>query len=161
FWPVTLWPVTRGEEEQETQGGPIYFAPPLPVGDLDGDGVADVLLFQHSGLSPEERKSKEPVLQAYSGKDGHRLWQYDPPHLYDENGNYGHPEGISVYGCRLLHCVDLDGDGRPEVVFSYFGFSRKGWESRMVILDGRTGRVRWQHDGLSDSSTPYLVSQGT
>src|SRR5262249_1142801 len=56
------------------------------------------------------------------------------------------------------HCVDLDGDGRPEVVFAYWGLSRKGYESRLVILDGRTGRVRWQQDGAGRAD---LVSQGT
>jgi len=153
------WPNERMRDLQHKfSGGPLYFAPPLPVGDLDGDGVADVLLFRPSGSSSGP---KEPVLQAYSGKDGRRLWQYDPPHLFDENGNYGAPEGISVYVCQLLHCVDLNGDGRPEVVFAYGGFSRKGWgDSRLVILNGGTGRVRWQQEGLSDS-TPHLVSQGT
>ena len=66
-------------QDKDFSGGPLYFAPPLPVGDLDGDGVADVLLFRHSGSSSGP---KEPVLQAYSGnKDARRLWQYDPPHL--------------------------------------------------------------------------------
>jgi hypothetical protein len=158
FWP--FWGVIgpRGDHEQGTQFGPIYFAPPLPVGDLDGDDVADVLLFRPSGRSPEERKSKEPVLQAYSGKDGRRLWQYDLPPLYDENGHYGPPDGFSVSECLLLHCVDLI--GRPEVVFAYGGSSRKSDSSfRLVILDGRTGKVRWQHDGLSNDATPCLVSQ--
>jgi hypothetical protein len=156
---LEAWPSEpmRGLQQDKVRGGPLYFAPPLPVGDLDRDGVADVLLFRPSGSSsgPEE-----PVLQAYSGKDGRRLWQYDPPHMYDENGNYGHPEGFSVSECRLLHCVDLNGDGRPDVVFAYGGSSRKGREFRLVILDGRTGKVRWQPVGFS-GGTPDLVSQGT
>jgi hypothetical protein len=153
----SAWPPLELREVHEDRVGPLCFAPTLPVGDLDGDGVADVLLFRPSGSSSGP---KEPVLQAYSGKSGRRLWQYDLPHLYDENGNYGPPEGFSVSVCRLLHCVDLDGDGRPEVVFAYGGLSRNGPESRLVILDGRTGRVRWQQDGLSDYP-PDLASLAT
>jgi hypothetical protein len=144
-------------DRQQTWFGPTYFAPPLPVGDLDGDGVADVLLFQQSGPSSGP---KEPVLQAYSGKTGRRLWQWDPAEA---------PEEFAVSECRLLHCVDLDGDGRPEVVFAYGGVvvgRTNGKRVRVVVLNGRTGQVRWQQDGLSDDvavrgDTLDLVSQGT
>jgi hypothetical protein len=131
------WPGTGPDHEQF---GPLCFTPPLPAGDLDGDGVADMLLYRPttSFTGP-----KAPALEAYSGKTGRRLWEFTAP------GS----EEYYVTSCQLLHCVDLDGDGQPEVVFAYNKLSP--W---LVVLDGRTGRVRWVKNGYI--SPTYLIAQG-
>jgi hypothetical protein len=135
------WPGTGPDHERFE---PLWFAPPLPAGDLDGDGVADVLLFRPPGSGPGP---KEAVLQAYSGKTGRRLWEYAGPG----------PEESMVAFCQLLHCVDLDGGGRPEVVFAYHQALGADW---LVVLDGRSGRVRWRQGGLPAASGTYLLAQG-
>jgi hypothetical protein len=69
-WPWH-WDATNIPARPRTD--PVYLTLPLPKGDLDGDGVPDVLIFW-----PGQDSSKppgEPEVQAYSGKTGRRLWQ--------------------------------------------------------------------------------------
>jgi tRNA A-37 threonylcarbamoyl transferase component Bud32 len=120
---------------------PGQVAPPLPHGDLDGDGVADVLLCR-TGSTDEHNA---PVLQAYSGKDGSRIWQLRPSQLLaNRTERY---KRVTAYW--LLHCCDLEGDGRPEVLLGYWyegGDGNKSIERQcwLAVLDGRTGKLCWE-----------------
>jgi hypothetical protein len=102
---------------------PLYFTGPVPHADLDGDGVADVLRYA-------EDDKTEPILQAYSGRDGRPLWA----------------RPLSDYGKDLpyseqLECLDLDGKKRPVVVlWSDYLDGTTNW----AMLDGATGQLRWQ-----------------
>jgi hypothetical protein len=111
----------------------FYLQPPLPEGDLDGDGVADVIVFQPSGTA-----DTDPVLQAYSGRTGRPLWQAA---LLEPKDNVA----TSQWWCAALLCRDFNGDGRPEVVFQgKFRDANGSSRTVLAVLDGRTGKVLWQ-----------------
>jgi outer membrane protein assembly factor BamB len=118
-------------------GRTVYCSLPLPQGDLDGDGTADVLVFHPNHWSDPV---KPPPLTAYSGKDGHRLWKVSPGSLGVRDQS--HPPSY----CYSLQCRDLDGDGRPEVIFVYRlgeegSSGTQGW---LAVLSGRNGSVLWK-----------------
>jgi hypothetical protein len=118
-------------------GGRVpYVTPPLPHGDLDGDGVPDVLVFR-----PQEAGGRtEAPLKAYSGKDGRRLWQVKPGALLPS-------EADSIEQCCLLRCRDIDGDGLPEILFAYLvsqSSPRFHATLYLAVISGRTGKVRWK-----------------
>jgi hypothetical protein len=90
----------------------------LVTADLDGDGTADVLLV-------EEPKDRTLLVQAFSGRDGNRLWQQSVP--------LGR-EGVSQPVQALA--VDCSGDGRSDV---FLALPSTG---EVRILDGRNGTTR-------------------
>src|SRR5262249_34679758 len=113
----------------------------LPVGgDLDGDGVPDLLAtgpLNHLTMS-------EPFspLVALSGKTGRRLWVADL-------------QVGMLNGPKLVACHDLDGDGRPEVLFvaaTDWGLDRPPGPGRstddlqywLAVLSGADGRLLWK-----------------
>jgi outer membrane protein assembly factor BamB/tRNA A-37 threonylcarbamoyl transferase component Bud32 len=124
-------------------------APPPPLGDLDGDGIPDVLEFHPAGAD----EGVDYPLQAFSGKDGRRLWRAE-----EIQGDPGQDKGIDK--CYLLECRDLKGDGRPEVIFIYnvgFGGAGGGDPGRelwLAVLSGRTGKVLWK-EKLFDRQDGY------
>src|SRR5262249_18129293 len=80
-----------------------------------------------------------PALHACSGKDGRRLWQVDA--LPGTTG-----AGTLASKCYYLECLDLDGDGRPEVLVTYRTGQdgSSGQASWLAVLSGRTGKVLWK-----------------
>ena len=79
IWKTALDPRERWFEPES---GALYdfFALPLPDGDLDGDGTADVVLKKDMpwGWNPSRRHTATLPLQALSGRTGARLWSAGP-----------------------------------------------------------------------------------
>jgi hypothetical protein len=150
-WPPELWrrpgiwrPAAERPGSQSNDNPKLvpYIAPPLPHGDLDGDGIPDVLIFRP--FRPAGADTERASLRACSGQSGRRLWQVEAADL-----GLGRDDEITqLFG---LECRDLEGKGRPAVVFSFrctvqrdrLGSGHSRYEGQIAVLDGRSGKVRW------------------
>ena len=115
-----LWePLDLGESLQE----PPRFA------DLDGDGRAEVLSISMSSGQP-------PQLTAMSLADRQPLWTA-PVRLNSDAFNQRDPQH------QWPEVVDLDGDGRAEVILpNGGGRTPENWNG-VQVLDGSTGKRLW------------------
>ncbi len=118
---------------------------PLPGGDLDGDGVPDVVVSQRLSI---ERKAGPPAtlpLQVFSGRSGRRLWSAGPLPLGFEAHGFSQIEGIDVRRYHeqgppdvlVLHVSPFADPGEVEPP------SSRAYQVRLVRLSGRDGRVVW------------------
>jgi tRNA A-37 threonylcarbamoyl transferase component Bud32 len=117
-----------------------FVAPPLPDGDLDGDGVADVLTFRPLPDKPFPGPAGGSVLSAYSGADGHRLWSVRLENSRDERGVVQPALG----SCWFLGCRILEKGGRPCVIAALGSGSVA---NVLLVLDGASGKVLRKWDG--------------
>jgi len=92
-------------------------------GDLDGDGVPDMLIAQNIPRIRGDAFDQISCLTAVT-LDGRVLWQQGRPDA--RNGLLTNDTPFQIH--------DIDGDGRNEVVLVR--------DSQLQILDGRTGEVR-------------------
>ena len=99
------------------------------VGDLSGDGVADVLLSD----------TAEGAISARSGKDGRTLWT-STNIVHAPAGQYSPP----IRPTTFLHSDDLNGDGQQEVVVGYS--HKKVPRSGVAVFAGRTGTLIWKKE---------------
>jgi outer membrane protein assembly factor BamB/tRNA A-37 threonylcarbamoyl transferase component Bud32 len=129
----TWQPAITGRPHED--GQTLHVMPPLPHGDLDGDGIPDTIVFHPRHWADTDQP---PALYACSGKDGRRLWQVNAlPGMASPNK--------LASKCYWLECRDLDGNGRPQVLVTYRlgqegGSDNEGW---LAVLSGRTGKVLW------------------
>ncbi|MEX0818236.1 MAG: hypothetical protein WD070_01545, partial [Pirellulaceae bacterium] len=78
-----LWLAARGEAADSNapfwnlSGGSAVVYPPLPVGDQDGDGVADVVTTFIS--KRDHRTEVDRWIELISGSSGETIWRYDLP----------------------------------------------------------------------------------
>lgn len=120
--------------------GSEFIAPRGSNGDLDRDGISDLLVPRYSVTGLSVTSSGVWLLQARSGRTGRYLWTADLR--------------ATVYGStQLLEARDLDGDGQPEVLLvdvhdstSLSSDTRQWWAT---LFSGQDGRVLWAHP-LSD-----------
>jgi outer membrane protein assembly factor BamB/tRNA A-37 threonylcarbamoyl transferase component Bud32 len=147
----TWQPAITGDSPANSNFTPLV-APPLPHGDLDGDGVADFLVFRPTRFD----RPPESPLRAYSGKDGRWLWS-----AKDIQGTLPSPE---ISECFLLQCRDLEGKGQPAVLFGFIVGTRSGSPSEvwLAALNASTGKPLWkvQLEGKGgNSSTVEFVTR--
>lgn len=127
--------VARADEEAQLQAGN-----PMPVvwkkistegfgvgrnlrfGDLDGDGVKDILVAQVISHGPRNHYDETGCLTALT-VDGKVLWQVGQP----DPGNWVLSNDVAVQ----IH--DFDNDGKNEVIYA------SGFEIR--VLNGQTGEL--------------------
>ncbi|MCL5744422.1 MAG: hypothetical protein M1541_10935, partial [Acidobacteria bacterium] len=114
-------------------------------GDLDGDGVPDMLIVQNSRRVSRNAFDLITCLTAVTF-DGKVLWQVGRPEPY--NDVLANDTPFQIY--------DIDGDRRNEVVMVK--------DFKIQILDGRTGRVKqraWMPKAPEDNDIrPYEFEQG-
>jgi hypothetical protein len=117
------------------RAGPIdpgfELARPLQYADLDGDGEPEILAL---GPGPAARTQ---TLAAFSTATGDPLWTATIPVKYEPSDDEAdEPDGPQI--------VDLDGDGRSEIVVPDAGAldPNNGYRG-VALLDGATGKARW------------------
>jgi len=94
----------------------------LRFGDLDGDGILDILVVQVKRHGPKDRNSEVGCLTALT-LDGRKLWQIGEEDLWND----------VLTNDVAVQLADLDGDGRAEVIYAK--------DQQLTIADGLTGRT--------------------
>jgi outer membrane protein assembly factor BamB len=160
----TWYPAFAGSSEEDPRTA-CRVSAPLPEGDLDGDGSADLLVFLKGSLN----NPVESPLRAYSGKDGRRLWKAAGIQgtLPEHNLNYNY-----VSECFRLECRDLERNGRPRVVVVYGVGRFDVWTSRhksggsdpnecwLAVLSGANGKLLWKEKIGGFGSAARYISSG-
>jgi serine/threonine protein kinase len=126
-----LWstPVTDGAMSPDPRpAGP-------PIADFNRDGIRDLALILPPKTSPSHPAETTWRVDVLHGTDGSSVWPAPFP-LSREPGRIAWPEPT---------LGDLDGDDIPEVlVVRHSGYTNdKGYPCELVVLDGRSGQVRW------------------
>jgi outer membrane protein assembly factor BamB len=117
---------------------------PLPHGDLDGDGVADLATFGADGRLQ---------LGVISGKTGQPLWTNrdlgnDWYTLFREVPGQ---RGETLIGPRFVAPCDLDDDGRPAIITDLMADDHVA----IAALSGRDGKTLWKQPWLDHSKAPF------
>jgi hypothetical protein len=95
------------------------------AGDVDADGVEDLLVGSHWG-----------GLEVFSGRAGRRL------HLLRTNMPEYRSFGDTMAACTM---GDLDGDGHADFAYSICQRNSPGLPGHVRVHSGKTGRLLWQH----------------
>jgi outer membrane protein assembly factor BamB len=131
----------------------LQVAAQASIGDLNGDGIADLIVYQDDGVT----LAPVSVLHALSGRSGRRLWSSEF-------------KARLMPGVLRIASVDLDHDGVEEILWAGFTNDEKDtgtipdWHRTqmwLVVLDGRTGLLRWRQllsfeDGQSGQAVGFL-----
>jgi outer membrane protein assembly factor BamB len=119
-------------------GGQVKVTTPLPDGDLDGDGVPDVLVGDEQ--PPPLELASSPSLRALSGRTGKQLWSFPIKARLGERVTFGN--GKPLY----LRCHRFSAEAPPDVLFGYMTMGEGAFDKtslRMVRVSGRDGRAVW------------------
>jgi rhamnogalacturonan endolyase len=109
----------------------------LRFGDLDNDGVIDVLIGQVIHHGPKDRNSELSCLTAMTF-EGKRLWQIGKPDPWKNH--------LTNDVAFQIH--DIDKDGRNEVVYCM--------NCEIIVADGATGKTKYKAPTpLTPGGKPY------
>jgi outer membrane protein assembly factor BamB len=103
---------------------------PLPEGDLDGDGTADVIVSRTPQITRRSAGRPEAI-DLLSGRSGARIWSANP--LQSNEGSFADQNVDWIEPCIVLP------NGTPDAVVR--GTTELG--GRLARVSGRDGRVLW------------------
>jgi len=135
---------------------------PLPAGDLDGDGMSDIVVRKQArtfftGAAPMATLP----LMVYSGRSGRRLWSAGAL-----------PLGFDAHGFTDIEAIDLRacGPGEPPDILVPHGspFAPPGSvpagtvyrQTRLARVSGRDGRIVWDAPLVERKGTPMISYPG-
>jgi hypothetical protein len=101
---------------------PAHIASSPAIGDLDGDGIPDIVVGYGSNYDPSHQGGA-----AAFHRDGTQMWSVATGPLSEGSNNWTH---APVVGTPAIG--DVDGDGKMEVVFGSF-------DHHLYLVDGATG----------------------
>jgi outer membrane protein assembly factor BamB len=128
-------------------GGLVKVVTPLPDGDLDGDGVPDILVV-HQPAS--QAIASTPSLRALSGRTGQQLWSFPIKTPLGERVAFVNERTL------YLRCHRFSAQEQPDVLLGYnttAGDAATAKSLRMVRISGRSGRAVW-NGTLEESAAP-------
>jgi outer membrane protein assembly factor BamB len=130
--PRTSWLNPASGESYELH------APPLPDGDLDGDGTADVIVNKAMGFGRlTTGRGASLDVELLSGRTGTRIWSGG---RLPEN-----PIARRILGIGWTDACVVEPNGRPDVIVGQFTLLGSG-RSSLTRISGRDGRVLWEVD---------------
>jgi len=112
----------------------------IRFGDLDNDGVTDVLIGQVVHHGPKDRNSELSCMTAMTF-DGKKLWQIGEPDLWKDN----------LTNDCAFQIYDIDRDGKNDVIYC------KDFE--LIVADGATGKTKYK-TSTPDNPGPKPTSEG-
>lgn len=133
-----IWSAPAGERPQG------WVLPPhLSAGDVDGDGVPDVIVEVTDRRPADQAPGFNQVrtFAAVSGREGRRLWTASGYEL--GNWSSGGSSLGSQYEYPYADLVDLDDDQAAEVMVAT---ASDAPSIRLTVLDGKDGGIRWGAD---------------
>ncbi|MEX2392999.1 MAG: FG-GAP-like repeat-containing protein [Actinomycetota bacterium] len=107
---------------------PIWSSP--AVTDIDGNGTLDVVIGTNNYLEGGKQVGKENIVRAYDTRTGKLLWDTSLP------------DGTRIFTSPAIG--DVGGDGSLDVAVGTIPADNYG---EVYLLDARTGKVRWHHQG--------------
>ncbi|MFN0056586.1 MAG: serine/threonine-protein kinase [Planctomycetales bacterium] len=115
---------------------------PLPEGDLDGDGVPDLIgpATVEQSTGPNSTTFRRTI-SAVSGSDGHRLWVANELLI---DGQISSSSGGSRFQYPSVQWADLDGDRRAEILVAVAGMIGGQANPALCVASGADGRSLWQ-----------------
>ena len=147
IWKSELDPRERWFEP-DSGASFTLLALPLPDGDLDGDGTADIVLKKEmrAGWHPSGRHTATLPLQLLSGRTGAQIWSAGPL-----------PLGFAARGYTQIIRVDaraVESDGPRDLIVCHWStFVAPGSElfpgpaspgrPNLARISGRDGRIHW------------------
>lgn len=111
---------------------------------------AEAPVPQHVALAQLDNDPQQEIIIA-GGFDRGTVAVYDGVSLEEQWRVSGSAEQYVAGGITALAVIDMNGDGTPDVVVATL-------ESRLVLLDGRNGALRWPSARLSGSTLPSLAA---
>ncbi len=150
---------------QSRQGGQFSerICLPAPLGDLDGDGTADILLIggqnSQTYYASQSGVTRFPRgVQAVSGKTGQLLWNLeDHPVACAKDGQF------IGWSPQSPLCVDLDGHGKKAIAMAYeLRYGSGSHQLWLEVASAADGKSLWRQpiSGLDGIDVPTLPFEG-
>ncbi|MCY3017972.1 MAG: protein kinase [Planctomycetota bacterium] len=147
-----LWRQPLTETRERIQNFDLSNSPQLDFGDLDGDGVCDLVV---AAPVPEGDNMWGYELRALSGRDGRCLWRRPLSAKVEQYGLPTNAVSDPAVG-------DLNADGQVAIVIVSSNFERpqtnkfcRAWD--VLAVDGRTGEPRWTWSYKTPPTDNYVA----
>jgi hypothetical protein len=116
------------------------------AGDLNDDGIADIVKASNAGGGEEGRES---YLAVYSGADGSRIWRVEGTSIptgvrrFTVDAKTGERTDLPAdagFGHTAAVVPDIDGDSKPEIAVTLASVVKGKMNNGILIFSGATGR---------------------